>query len=123
MQALETEYSPVLTALEKMASVYIKVVNVQNPAENAQQNAAGKVPQKKVLAPIYDGSDLELIDDDWKDEEGNKRTPSLQNPGRNLRQTMSVGSTNQDSETASHTPLCKTVTISEPEQVTILQNK
>ena len=120
MQALETEYSPVLTGLEKMASLFPKFVNLQNSPENAQQNASVNVPKKNVLAPIYDGSDLELIDEEGNEEDRieNKeatRTPNNENPGRTFNHSASLGTTNSEGE--SHNPLRKTVSIAVPQQV------
>ena len=124
MQALETEYSPVLTGLEKMASLFPKFVNLQNSPENAQQNAqqnaSVNVPKKNVLAPIYDGSDLELIDEEGNEEDRTEnkeatRTPSNENPGRNFNHSASLGNTNSEGE--SHNPLRKTVSIAVPQQV------
>ena len=124
MQALETEYSPVLTGLEKMASLFPKFVNLQNSPENAQQNATVNAPKKNVLAPIYDGSDLELIDEEGNEEDRTEdkeaaRTPSNENPGRNFNHSASLGTTNSESER--HNPLRKAVSIAVPQQVILFQ--
>ena len=60
MQALENEYSSVIAVLEKMASDFVKVeakleeAGLPNPSES---NLCPKIN----LAPIYDGSELEMV--------------------------------------------------------------
>ena len=100
MMSMEPDYRLIFNDLEKLAADFIK--------EDAKRD--GHLTQTKiVLAPIYDGSELELIDEDdpIKDE----------SPESESSQELAAGQANGEKDSASpdHKPLQKTVTLNVPE--------
>jgi hypothetical protein len=105
MMALEQDYGLIFNDLEKMAADFIK-----EDAKNDQNLSSTKI----VLAPIYDGSELELIDEeeDMVKDQSTESAPSQEIPGDQVNGSASSGGI----ASASHKPLQKTVTLSVPDQ-------